>query len=179
MRASGTVIDRGKAIALDRRLKIADHVGSERGGPMTTDDQFAGVVKRRSQLGLAMQRVELATAAPAAKDTWIPELNQHLRQLDITFDQYIRDVKAPLGLMDQIVDRAPRLQRSVEASEANLASVAGLIKQAVSLVGAEDASERVDEVREATMAALVALARHRQKCADLIYDAYDVDIGGY
>ncbi|MDJ0665175.1 MAG: hypothetical protein QNJ75_11480 [Acidimicrobiia bacterium] len=146
---------------------------------MATDDQFAGVVKQRSQLGLAMQRVELAAAAPAAKDTWIPELTQHLRELDTAFDQYIRDVQAPLGLMDQIVDRAPRLQRSVETSAANLASVAGMIKEAVALVGAEDASNRVDEVREATMAALVALARHRQKCADLIYDAYDIDIGGY
>ena len=146
---------------------------------MATDDQFAGVVKQRSQLGLAMQRVELAAAAPAAKDTWIPELTQHLRELDTAFDQYMRDVQTPLGLMDQIVDRAPRLQRSVETSAANLASVAGMIKEAVALVGAEDASNRVDEVREATMAALVALARHRQKGADLIYDAYDVDIGGY
>ena len=146
---------------------------------MTTDDQFAGIVQQRSQLGQAMQRVELAAAAPAAKKSWIPELIQSLRQLDIAFDQHIRDVQAPLGLLDRIVDRAPRLQRSVEASKAEHAAVAEMVKQAVALTEADDAADRVDEVREATMAALVALARHRQKGADLIYDAYDIDIGGY
>jgi len=146
---------------------------------MTTDDQFAGVVKQRSQLGQAMQQVELAAAAPAAKGSWIPELTQSLRQLDIAFDQHIRDVQAPLGLLDRIVDRAPRLQRSVEASKAEHAAVAEMVKQAVLLTEADDAADRVDEVREATMAALVALARHRQKGADLIYDAYAIDIGGY
>ena len=146
---------------------------------MTSDDQFAGVVKQRSQLGQAMQRVEMAAAAPAAKESWIADLTQHLRQLDIAFDQHISDVQAPLGLLDRIVDRAPRLQRSVEASKADHAAVADMIKQAVGLINSDDAASRVDEVREATMAALVALARHRQKGADLIYDAYDVDIGGY
>ena len=146
---------------------------------MTTGDQFAGVVQQRSQLGQAMQRVELAAAAPAAKESWIPELAQNLRQLDVAFDKHIRDVQAPLGLLDRIVDQAPRLQRSVEASKAEHAAVAELIKKAVALTGVPDASDRVDEVRDAAMAALVALARHRQKGADLIYDAYDVDIGGY
>jgi hypothetical protein len=126
-----------------------------------------------------MQRVELAAAAPAAKGSWIRELAQNLRQLEVAFDQHIRDVQSPSGLLDQIVDQAPRLQRSVEASKADHAAVAEAVKQAVALAGADDAADRVDEVREATMAALVALARHRQKGADLIYDAYDVDIGGY
>jgi hypothetical protein len=146
---------------------------------MTSEDQLAGIVKQRSQLGQAMQRVELAAAAPAAKGSWIPELAQNLRQLEIAFDQHIRDVQSPSGLLDQIVDQAPRLQRSVEASKADHAAVAEAVKQAVALAGADDAADRIDEVREVTMAALVALARHRQKGADLIYDAYDVDIGGY
>lgn len=146
---------------------------------MTTGDQFAGVVRQRSQLGEAMQRVELAAAAPAASESWISELAQNLRQLDIAFDEHIRDVQAPLGLLDQIVDQAPRLQRSVEASKVEHAAVAEAIKQAVLLAGDDDAANHVDEVRDATMAALVALARHRQKGADLIYEAYGVDIGGY
>jgi hypothetical protein len=152
---------------------------SEQGGAMTTDHQFAGISRQRSQLGQAMQRVELAAAAPAARESWIPELAAHLRQLDSAFDSHIRDVQAPLGLLDRILDQAPRLQRSVEASKADHAAVSEVIKHAVSLVGTEDAADRVEEVREATMTALLALARHRQKGADLIYDAYDVDIGGY
>lgn len=146
---------------------------------MTTDHQFAGISRQRSQLGQAMQRVELAAAAPAARDTWIGELAEHLRQLDSAFDRHIRDVQAPGGLLDRILDQAPRLQRNVEASKADHAAVSEAIKQAVSFTAADGAADRVDEVREATMAALLALARHRQKGADLIYDAYDVDIGGY
>ena len=146
---------------------------------MTTGDHLAGVKRQRSQLGQAMQQVEVAAAAPAAKESWIPDLTNSLRQLDIAFSQHMIDVQAPLGLLDRIVDQAPRLQRSVEASKDEHAEVARLIREALELATADDAADGVDAIRDATMEALLALARHRQKGADLIYDAYDVDIGGY
>jgi len=35
-----------------------------------------------------------------------------------------------------------------------------------------------DEIRAELTTLLVALARHRQRGADLVYEAYDVDLGG-
>ena len=36
----------------------------------------------------------------------------------------------------------------------------------------------VDETRQELTTLLSALARHRQRGADLVYEAYDVDLGG-
>ena len=37
----------------------------------------------------------------------------------------------------------------------------------------------VDAIRTAVLELLGEIARHRQRGADLIFEAYDVDIGGY
>lgn len=146
---------------------------------MTAGDPFAGVGRNRSQLGRAMQQVELAAAAPSAKESWLGDLQQSMRELEIEFTGHVEKVQAPEGLLDGIVDRAPRLQLVVERTRENHVVVSRSIAETLEMVGSQDADSKHDEIRDATMAVLVALARHRQKGADLIYDAYDVDIGGY
>ncbi len=146
---------------------------------MTAGDPFAGVVRQRSQLGRAMQQVELAAAAPAARESWTIDLQHSLRQLEIAVNNHIVEVQSPMGLLDRIVDKAPRLQRAVETTRAEHATIAQSISQALALVENAEATMDHDEVRDAAMGILLALSRHRQKGADLIYDAYDVDIGGY
>ncbi len=146
---------------------------------MTAGDPFAGVVRQRSQLGRAMQQVELAAAAPAAKQSWMNDLQQSFQQLEIAFTSHVDDVQAPGGLLERIVDRAPRLQRVVERTREDHAAVARSIAETVELMNSDEADGDRDDMRDATMAVLLALARHRQKGADLIYDAYDIDIGGY
>jgi hypothetical protein len=146
---------------------------------MTTGDPFAGVVRQRSQLSRAMQQVELAAAAPVAKESWTIDLQHSLRQLEIDFNNHIIEVQSPLGLLDRIVDRAPRLQRTVAATRDEHAAIAGSLANVIEMLDSDDAAERSDEIRDAVLAVLNSLSRHRQKGADLIYDAYDIDIGGY
>jgi hypothetical protein len=124
-----------------------------------------------------MQQVELAAAAPSAKESWLGDLQQSLRQLEIEFTTHVDRVQAPDGLLEGIVDTAPRLQLVVERTRENHAAVSRSIAEALEMTRSEDATH--DDIREATMAVLVALARHRQKGADLIYNAYAIDIGGY
>ena len=146
---------------------------------MTTDDPFAGVVRQRSQLSRAMNQVELTAAAPAAKESWLIDLQHSLRGLEVAFNHHIVEVQSPLGLLDRIVDQAPRLQRAVDATREEHEVIARAIASTLQMMDGDDASARHDEIREETMSILLALSRHRQKGADLIYDAYDVDIGGY
>ncbi|MDJ0952066.1 MAG: hypothetical protein QNJ81_00175 [Acidimicrobiia bacterium] len=146
---------------------------------MTAGDPFAGVVRQRSQLGQAMIQVEVAAAAPAAKESWMIDLLHSLRQLEIAFNNHIVEVQSPLGLLDRIVDQAPRLQRAVEATRDEHEAIAESIGAALAMMESEGAADRRDELRDTVMGVLLALARHRQKGADLIYEAYDVDIGGY
>ncbi len=146
---------------------------------MTAGDPLSGVVRQRSQLGQAMIQVEVAAAAPAAKESWMIDLQHSLRQLEIAFNNHIVEVQSPLGLLDRIVDQAPRLQRAVERTRDEHDTIAESITAALATMEGENATDRRDEIRDTVMGVLLALARHRQKGADLIYEAYDVDIGGY
>lgn len=146
---------------------------------MTTDQRLAGVVRRRSELGRAMQQVELAAAAPAGKKTWVNDLAISLRKLEIAWRHHVREAESPAGLHDRILDQAPRMQRTVEAIQADHRAIARSIEAALAeMQGADDDADR-EALRDTALEILVALARHRQHGADLIYDAYSVDIGGY
>ena len=148
---------------------------------MKANDSLLGAAQRRSEMELAMQQVERTTAAPAANATWVDDLTKAVRQLEAALDHHIVEVEAPTGLLDQIVDTAPRLQRAAEQTRAHHELLA---EQASALLG-QIAEGRgldplpVEDIRAAVLAFLNELARHRQQGADLIYEAYDVDIGGY
>ena len=64
---------------------------------MTAGDPFAVVGRNRSQLGRAMQQVELAAAAPSAKQSWLGDLQQSLRQLEIEFTSHGTQVSSPVA----------------------------------------------------------------------------------
>jgi predicted nuclease with TOPRIM domain len=70
---------------------------------------------------------------------------------------------------------ASRLRR--EHSEI-LASIVRSDKRLDMPQGGDDYEIWVDIVRTELTSLLVALAKHRQRGADLVYEAYDVDIGG-
>ncbi|MDX2345030.1 MAG: hypothetical protein QNL12_15580 [Acidimicrobiia bacterium] len=146
---------------------------------MTTGESFASVVQQRSKLGEAMQLVEEAAAAPAAKDGWSADLVVNLEQLELAFNEHIVDVQSPDGLLDRIVDQAPRLQRAVEVKKREHTRIAGAIGETIERSSTAQTPDVVVDLRETVMELLIDLSRHRQKGADLIYDAYAIDIGGY
>ena len=146
---------------------------------MTTGESFASVVRQRSKLGEAMQLVEAAAAAPAAKNSWSADLVVNLEQLELAFNDHIIDVQSPDGLFDRIVDHAPRLQRAVETKKREHSRIAETIGETIEATSAARTADVVIDLRESVIGLLIDLARHRQQGADLIYDAYAVDIGGY
>lgn len=146
---------------------------------MAAGDQFADVVRQRSALGQAMQQVELATAAPIGKPSWIIDLQHALRQLEVALNHHLVEVQSPSGLFDRIVEQAPRLQRSVESMRGEHGALVNSVRRMLELTGTADDSTDRNTLRDGAMAVMVAMARHRQRGADLIYEAYDVDIGGY
>lgn len=145
---------------------------------MTFDESLAKVVRQRSQLGDAMQRVEEAAAAPAARESWAEDLSEQLRQLETAFDQHIVEVQSPAGILNQVVDQAPRLQNAAEHLIREDDRIAQSIDHVIETAGAGSADMVID-LRESVMEVLVDLARHRQQGADLLHEAYAVDIGGY
>lgn len=148
---------------------------------MKANKSLKGAARLRSALESAMQQVERTAAAPAANTAWVDHLTHAVRQLEIALNRHIVEVETPSGLLDQIVDTAPRLQREAGETRSHHEALAGGVSELQArLSDARDAEDRqVDEVRTAVLELLNELARHRQRGADLIYEAYAVDIGGY
>jgi len=126
-----------------------------------------------------MKHVESATARPAARESWAEDLLSHLRDLEVAFNEHVVDVQAPSGLLDGIVDQAPRLQRAVETRKLEHARIADSIEDVIEMAVDDETADVVLDLRESAMELIIDLARYRQQGADLIYDAYAVDIGGY
>ena len=148
---------------------------------MTERNSLAGVAQRRSKLEESMQLVEREAAAPSGRAAWLDDLRNAVRQLEAAVHHHISHVEAPDGLLEQIVERAPRLQRSVEGTRTHHAVLAHSISDLLALLtpSTGDESVPVAQIRADVIEILNELARHRQDGADLIYEAYDVDIGGY
>ena len=130
--------------------------------------------RHRVKLMQAMADVEGAAAGAAGDPTWRADLAAALSELLSAFDGHVEEVDAPDGLLVDLVGMAPRLQMRVKRLSDEHPELRTMIESALAVVDAGD----ISDVRAETMVVLGALAAHRQSGADLVYDAYNVDIGG-
>jgi hypothetical protein len=133
----------------------------------------------RAELRESMGALEQALAAPAAdrRPVWAERVHVALVELSADFRVHIDITEGPDGLYPGLLTAAPRLSSSV----ANLTLEHGQIRELADALLArmgEPMSEDVDAVRELAIALLAKLSRHRQRGADLVYEAYQTDIGG-
>jgi hypothetical protein len=144
--------------------------------PLVGDDQAVAIVRgRRSDLRAALIAAEAAIAAPipGRSADWATRVREALSQLRGSFSEHVVTAEGPDGLFAQLEVRAPRLAHACQ----RLGDEHATITQA--LTAAEHAlAGPPDDAREAVLSVLALLARHRQRGADLMYEAYAVDIGG-
>lgn len=130
---------------------------------------------RRADLKAALSAVEIAAASPAGAEGWSAELGAALVGLREAFDDHVREVEDPGGLLDALRDDAPHLAHQINEVQEEHPAVEAQIDEASEMLRGDATPE---EIRDAVLAALSAIARHRQHGADLVYHAYSVDIGG-
>lgn len=141
------------------------------------------VVGQRRSLRRALSDVEQALASPAAGRTaaWMARLTEALEHLGEVFDLHVEVTEGPGGLFEDLLAIAPRLANRVRRLRAEHATIrmsinAELLRLRGGLVTGTPAD--VDEFRDRVNRLLALLVQHRQKGADLIYEAYHFDIGG-
>jgi hypothetical protein len=97
------------------------------------------------------------------------------------FEQHVFVTERPGGLYEEIKDRAPRLVGTVDRLHqehpAITASIATLLAR---LEAGEVDTEAwpLDKTRDDLQRLIGSVVRHRQRGADLVWEAYNVDIGG-
>lgn len=148
---------------------------------ITEPAQLEQVRKHRAGLRRTMTEVEEATSAALSgrPGEWQAELVPRVDALQGAWASHVSGTEAPGGLWEQIRTDAPRLsgelRRLGREHEALAAEIVALRKN---LAAAGDDEARLVDVREQATALLSRLARHRQRGADLIYEAYERDVGG-
>ena len=160
-----------------------------RAGTMTATDAMVpdaieGVRLRRAGLQAAMSSLERALAAPAPRrvDEWRFGVREALTALHEVWTRHIVETEAPGAFLDELVEEAPRLSTPAARLRREHNEILGVITRAekwLDQVLLDDDHDRwVDGLRADLTTMLCSLAHHRQRGADLIFAAYDVDIGG-
>ena len=152
-------------------------------GPMVEveSDALGQARGRREELGRAADVLEHELARPGRDPSWTLRVAESLQGLDRAFRAHCVEVEADDGLLPQLRNDAPRLIEKINHVQDEHPTISAAIDQAIQLVhgcAGDCGAEAVESIREVTVDVLRTISRHRQKGADLVYEAYEVDIGG-
>ncbi|HET6948810.1 MAG TPA: hemerythrin domain-containing protein [Acidimicrobiales bacterium] len=121
----------------------------------------------------------IAAPVPGREKKWVREVTSSLDTLSSAFERHVTETESRDGFLQQLVTDAPRLDPAVARLRRDHLEIRLLIEdvqtRARGAAPGEDPSP--EKLRTAALELLGRLARHRQRGADLIYEAYLVDIG--
>jgi hypothetical protein len=136
--------------------------------------------RRRAELRESLSAVEHALASPSGAGAvrWIERLRTALAELSGDFREHISVTEGPDGLYGELQRRAPRLAAPVDRLTQEHDGISRRLEDLLAAV--EEAGEELDaeRIRRDGTDLLAAFMRHRQRGADLVFEAYEYDIGG-
>jgi len=135
---------------------------------------------RRAELRETLNLLEAALAAPASGRAvvWGEAVHASLVMLAEDFAAHVEVTEGPGGLHQSILTGDVRLANAVAALTAEHAEIGAEVDALVADSEAPVTAGDVDGLRDRGTQVLGQLIRHRQRGADLIYEAYETDIGG-
>lgn len=147
---------------------------------MSNEAFFEQLRRHRAELRESMSALEHALAAPpiSGQARWLERLQAALAELSADFRAHIEITEGPDGLYRDVVRTSPRLSGVVETLAGEHSVIASQVESLLGRVTGPDASTNVDRVRDLGTALLGRLVRHRQRGSDLMFEAYEIDIGG-
>jgi len=94
--------------------------------------------------------------------------------------EHVTETESPDGFLRQVIDDAPRLvckAARLRTDHEELEKAVHGLKVSLGEISDADVARRGNRIRNEALEFLGRLAAHRQRGADLIYEAYQVDIG--
>jgi hypothetical protein len=153
---------------------------------MTKDNEltraFQEAARRRADLHHALVDVERAISSPAAGrlETWTGDVVKRLTILLDSIDEHIKVTERPEGLYDEILHLAPRLSSQVDRLRGEHPTLRDGTGQLIERLHSTAIGEGwpLEEARDDAQRLLGKIVKHRQQGADLVWEAYNLDIGG-
>lgn len=140
-----------------------------------TVNELMTTSRHRSVLRDAMVELESSVSGPSAAPGWRENVASALTHLGQALEAHIAEAESPGGHLSTILDTEPHLTAAVTGILDSHAALRARLASAVAAV--EDAAPDSRLIRRRVSLLLWSLIRHRQEGAELIYDAYNVDIG--
>ncbi len=136
--------------------------------------------RRRAELRESMSALEDALAAPAGVDQWrwTARVQAALVELSGDFRAHLAITEGPDGLYRELLTSSPRLAGAVDGLTRDHLLINAQLDKLLAHVTVPDVMADMDEVRSQGTALLGRLVRHRQRGSDLVFEAYEFDIGG-
>ncbi|HMM95542.1 hypothetical protein [Phycicoccus sp.] len=148
------------------------------------DEAFTAHLDRvrahRAELGESMAALDAALALPVGLGSvWRRRVRAALTELAHDLRDHVELTEAPDGIYADLRAQAPRLAHDVGVQ---LTEHQELLAEVDRLLAERDdgleGEEAVRAHREAATSLIGRLVRHRQRGSDLVYAAYDIDLGG-
>jgi hypothetical protein len=154
---------------------------------MEPEDQITPALseakQRRATLHDAIVHLEMAISSPAAGriPEWTELVKKELIGVRDAFEQHVMVTEKPGGLYEEIITRAPRLDGTVRRLKDEHPDIKTKIDEMLRRCEAVEIGSDawpLDDARDDLQRFIGIVIRHRQKGADLVWEAYNVDIGG-
>jgi hypothetical protein len=137
---------------------------------------------RRIKLHTELVELEQALAAPTPGRVkeWTLEVADRLRHVREAFDEHIFVTEKPEGLYEEIMGMSPRLAGKIKRLDEEHPVILAEIDDRLARLETLDTQDvwPPDVARDDINRLLGRIVRHRQRGADLVWEAYNVDIGG-
>jgi hypothetical protein len=144
--------------------------------PAKVRPSYEAARRQRAELLQSIQGLEQAVAAPAREPGWRERVGRRLATLRDRLTEHIVITEGPDGLYAELLADAPRLTRPVAGLTADHGHLLVRVDSLARRLHQPDC--RVEAIRDGAGELLSRLSRHRQRGADLVYEAYATDIGG-
>jgi hypothetical protein len=143
-----------------------------------TPDSLEAVRQRRAELQQALQVLERALAGSTADIAgWDARVSSALAGLSADFQVHLEVTEGPNGLHHDVMIAAPRLAHAISVLTAEHQVITSMI---VDLTGRAQltAAQGVEAVHRDATTLIAHIASHRQRGADLMFEAFEADVGG-
>lgn len=131
----------------------------------------------------ALER-SIAAASPGRHRDWAAGVEGVLAEMVAVLHDHVTETEGEDGLFERVGVDAPRLTHAIdvlrEDHERIAAAVTDLraqVEEVRAAAGTAEAAGSVERVRSEALDLFAVLARHRHRGADLLYEAYSVDVG--
>ena len=152
-------------------------------GASVTSEELARYFERvrahRAELRESVAAVDFALESPIARGgMWRERVRAAMAELAHDFQDHIDLTESPGGVYDRAKRSAPRLAGAVDRLLAEHRDLREAIGGYLAVLEHGGTTADLPAFREELTTLMGRLVRHRQKGGDLVYEAYDVDLGG-